>query len=175
MTMIALMTALICILGPLTVPIGPVPVTFSVMMIVLSAYLLGAKAGTLSVLIYLLAGAAGLPVFSGFTGGIQKLLGPTGGYLIGFLFLSFCVGIGVDCFPKNLPMQIFLSVIGYAVVYSFGSVWLSVVLHMTLSQAFAVGVLPFVGLDIAKYIVTLLLGRAIRVRLKTAVPALGLA
>ena len=84
-TITALMTAVTCILAPMSIPIGPVPISFTNLAIYLSLYLLGWKRGTISYLIYLLIGLVGLPVFSGFTGGPAKLAGPTGGYIIGFI------------------------------------------------------------------------------------------
>lgn len=83
MVVTALMAAVTCILAPLSVPIGPVPISLTNFAIYLSLYLLDWKKGTLSYLIYLLLGLVGLPVFSGFTGGLAKLAGPTGGYIIG--------------------------------------------------------------------------------------------
>ena len=81
MTMCAIMAALMCILGPMSIPIGAVPISFTNLVIYLTVYLLGAKKGCISYLIYMLLGVVGLPVFSGYTGGIAKLAGPTGGYL----------------------------------------------------------------------------------------------
>ena len=87
-TITALMTAVTCILAPMSIPIGPVPISFTNLAIYLSLYLLGWKRGTISYLIYLLIGLVGLPVFSGFTGGPAKLAGPTGGYIIGFIVMA---------------------------------------------------------------------------------------
>ena len=84
-TVTALMTAVTCILAPLSIPIGPVPISLTNLAIYISLYLLGWKRGTISYLIYLLIGLVGIPVFSGFTGGPAKLAGPTGGYIIGFI------------------------------------------------------------------------------------------
>ena len=94
-TLTGLMTAAICIVGPfsLPLPVSPVPVTLTNFTIYIAVYVLGLKAGTVSCLIYLCLGAAGLPVFSSFSGGIGKLAGPTGGYLIGFLFLALIQGV----------------------------------------------------------------------------------
>ncbi len=88
MTSTALMTAVTCILGPLAIPIGPVPVSLTPLAVFLSVYILGTKRGTIAYLLYLLIGAVGVPVFSGFTGGLGKLAGPTGGYLIGFILMA---------------------------------------------------------------------------------------
>ena len=90
MSLIGLMTALTCVLGPLAIPLpfSPVPISFTNLAVYLAVYVLGMKAGAVSYLVYLLLGMAGLPVFSGFTGGFGKLAGPTGGYLIGFIFMA---------------------------------------------------------------------------------------
>ena len=87
MALIAVMAAITCILGPLSIPIpvSPVPISLTNLAIYLTVCLLGWKFGTISYLIYLLIGIAGLPVFSSFSSGFAKLLGPTGGYLIGFI------------------------------------------------------------------------------------------
>ena len=89
-TMIGLMTAVTCILGPLSLPLpfSPVPITLTNFAVFLSIYILGMKYGTISLLIYLALGTIGLPVFSSFSGGLGKLSGPTGGYLFGFIFLA---------------------------------------------------------------------------------------
>ena len=101
LTATALMTAVTCILAPLSVPIGPVPISLTNFVIFLSLYLLNWKKGTLSLLIYLLLGLAGLPVFSGFAGGIAKLAGPTGGYIIGFIPMAIVAGIIIDKFHQR--------------------------------------------------------------------------
>ena len=79
------MAAVLCVLAPLSIPIGPVPVTLATLVVYLMGSLLGWKWGTAACLAYLLAGLAGLPVFSGFQGGPGVLLGATGGYILGFL------------------------------------------------------------------------------------------
>ena len=96
MTMCAIMAALMCILGPMSIPIGAVPISFTNLVIYLTVYLLGAKKGCISYLIYMLLGVVGLPVFSGYTGGIAKLAGPTGGYLVGFILLALISGMVHD-------------------------------------------------------------------------------
>ena len=95
-TLIGLMTAITCILAPLSIPIGPVPISLTNFAIYLSLYLLDWKKGTISYILYLLLGLVGLPVFSGFTGGIGKLAGPTGGYIIGFIPMAIIAGIVID-------------------------------------------------------------------------------
>ena len=89
----ALMAAALCILGPLSVPIGPVPISLTNFTIYLFLYLLDTKQVSIAYLVYMLLGLVGLPVFSGYTGGVPKLFGPTGGYLIGFLPMAVAGGL----------------------------------------------------------------------------------
>ena len=91
MAVTALMAAALCVLGPLSVPIGAIPISLSNFVICLTAWLLGPKFGTLSVAVYLLIGLVGVPVFSGYGAGVAKLAGPTGGYLVGYLLLVLAV------------------------------------------------------------------------------------
>ena len=108
-TMIGLMTAVTCILGPLSLPLpfSPVPITLTNFAVFLSIYILGMKYGTISLLIYLALGTIGLPVFSSFSGGLGKLAGPTGGYLFGFIFLALIHG-----FMLRFHKKTFASIIG---------------------------------------------------------------
>ena len=90
------LAAVICVLSPFSVPIGPVPVAFANLAIFLAVYLLGWKWGTVSCLVYLLVGLAGLPVFSGFGSGAAKLLGPTGGDVLGYVPMALLGGWVID-------------------------------------------------------------------------------
>ena len=165
MTMIALMTAVTCILAPLSIPIGPVPISLTNFAIYLSLYLLDWKKGTISYFIYLLLGFAGLPVFSGFTGGLGKLAGPTGGYLIGFIFLALISGLFVDKFPKNRILAVVGMIIGMAVTYIFGTEWLAIQLKMSFVAALSVGVIPYLAGDAVKIIIAIIVGPVLRSRL----------
>ena len=89
MAVTAVMAAVLCVLGPLTVPIGAIPISLANFVICLTAWLLGPKFGTLSVVIYLAIGLIGVPVFSGKRKSLDKVEGPTGGYLVGYLLLAF--------------------------------------------------------------------------------------
>ena len=95
MTLIAVMAALICVAGPLSIAIGPIPLSLASFAVYLAGAVLGAKRGPLAVAIYLLIGLVGVPVFSGFSGGFQKLIGVTGGYLVGYLPCALLTGLGV--------------------------------------------------------------------------------
>ena len=100
---IALVTAITCILAPLSIPLpfSPVPLSLTNLVLYISIFILGWKAATVSYLAYLLLGAIGLPVFSGFAGGLGKLAGPTGGYLVGMIFLTILSGWIAERFLKK--------------------------------------------------------------------------
>ncbi len=168
LALIGLMAGVMCILGPLSLalPVSPVPISLGSMGVALAAFLLGWKRGTLSVLIYLLLGAVGMPVFTGFSGGIGKVLGPTGGYMLGYLFLALILGFCADRWPGKLWMQIGGAVLGTFVLYLFGTLWLAYQGHMGFGAALAAGVLPFLPGDLAKMAIVFLAGIPIRKQLK---------
>ncbi len=163
----ALMTAVTCILAPLSIPIGPVPLSLTNFVIYLSLYLLGWKLATVSYLIYLLIGLIGLPVFSGFTGGIGKLLGPTGGYIIGFIPMAILAGIAVEKY-KNRFVQFLALVLGTIICYTLGTAWFCIEAQSHLSAALGLCVFPFIPGDLCKIILAMLIGPIIRKRLQLA-------
>ena len=167
MVVTALMAAVTCILAPLSVPIGPVPISLTNFAIYLSLYLLDWKKGTLSYLIYLLLGLVGLPVFSGFTGGLAKLAGPTGGYIIGFIPMAIICGFAFEKF-SNRGMQIAGLAIGTIVAYIFGTAWLAIEAHLTFYQALLAGVIPYIPGDLVKIILVVLVGPIVKKRLQSA-------
>lgn len=170
MALIALMAAVTCILGPLSlaIPISPVPISFTNLAVYFTIYVLGTKKGTISYLIYLLLGLVGLPVFSGFSGGAGKLFGPTGGYLIGFIFMALICGIFIEKWPAKLYLHFIGMILGTAVCYLFGTIWLAFQANMDFSAALAAGVIPFIPGDLVKIIIALLAGPVIRKQLKRA-------
>lgn len=157
----ALLTAILCVLAPFSLPIGPVPVSLATLAIYLSVYLLGWKLASASVFFYLLAGLMGLPVFSGFSGGLGKLLGPTGGYLIGYLPLAAAAGILLER-AKNRLLQFLALLLGTAVCYAFGTAWFCTVMDSTPAAALTVCVLPFLPGDMIKMTIALTLGPAVK-------------
>lgn len=168
LTLIGVMTAVTCVLGPLSLPIGLVPISLTNLAIYFAVYILGRKRGTISFMVYLLIGLIGLPVFSGFSGGFPKLAGPTGGYLIGFIFMAFISGIFIDKFQDKIYMCFLGMVLGTIVTYLFGTAWLAYVANMPFNKALTVGVLPFIPGDLVKMIIAALIGPQIRKRLKIA-------
>lgn len=168
LAVIGVMTAVTCVLAPFSLPIGPVPISLTNLAIYFALYTLGAKFGCVSYLIYLLIGFIGVPVFSGFTSGPGKLLGPTGGYLIGFIPMAFIAGIIIDKFISN-RIICFLGMFGGTLVaYAFGTAWLSYQAHMDWKAALMVGVIPFIPGDLAKMILAVIAGPQIRKQLARA-------
>ena len=167
LVLIALMTAITCIFAPMAIPIpvSPVPISLTNLVIMISIYVLGFKDATISYIVYLLLGLVGLPVFSGFTGGLGKLAGPTGGYLIGFIFLALIAGLFVDKFPKNRILAVVGMLIGMAITYIFGTEWLAIQLKMSFVAALSVGVIPYLAGDAVKIIIAIIVGPVLRSRL----------
>ena len=174
LTLTAVMAAVICVLSPisLAIPVSPVPISLASMAIYLAVTVLGAKLGTLSCLIYLLLGLVGLPVFAGYTGGADKLFGPTGGYLIGYLFLALIAGAFVGRFTenkwKNIAFAALGMVLGTVVLYILGTAWLAYSAGMDFQAALWAGVIPFIPGDLVKMVIAVLLGSVIRGRLLQA-------
>ena len=160
MVLIALMTAVTCVLGPLSIPLpfSPVPISLTNFAIFLAIFVLGMKSGTISFIIYLLLGAIGVPVFSAFRGGLQVLAGPTGGYLIGFIFLALIMGFALDHFDRKLVPTIIGMIIGMAVCYAFGTVWLAKLLSLSFKEGLMMGVIPYLAGDAAKIIIAAIVG-----------------
>lgn len=170
LALIGVMSAVICIAGPLTIPLpfSPVPISLVNLALYFAVFVLGRIRGTLSYLIYLLLGLAGLPVFSNFTGGAGKLLGPTGGYLIGFIFMILICGFFIDRWGSNRFLCIAGMILGSTVCNLFGTLWLSYQTGMNFSSALASGALPFIPGDLIKICIAAIFGPQIRKQLKKA-------
>lgn len=162
MAEIALMSAVLCVLAPMAIPlpVSPVPLSLATFALYLAAALLGQRKGTVSVTVYLLLGMAGLPVFSGFSGGIGKLLGPTGGYIIGYIPCALLVGFLVEQgvgkkFSKQWQQMLWNSlamVVGTLICYTLGTVWFLVIMKgtYTFTQAILICVVPYLAFDVIK-------------------------
>ena len=165
--MIGVVTAVTCVLGPLALPIGPVPISLTNLVIYFSLYVLGMRNATISYLVYLLLGLF-LPVFSGGAGGPGKLFGPTGGYLFGFIPMAILGGIVIDRYMDQRVRCFLALVVGTAICYGFGTAWLAYQAHMTFAAALAAGVIPFIIGDLIKIVLAVVIGPQIRKRLAKA-------
>lgn len=165
LAVIGVMTAVTCILAPFSLPIGPVPISLTNLAIYFSLFVLGMKKGTVSYLVYLLIGFIGVPVFSSFTSGPEKLLGPTGGYLIGFIFMAIIAGLFIDKFTNKRIITFLGMAAGTIVCYGFGTAWLAYQAHLSWKQALFAGVIPFILGDAVKMAIAACLGPEIRKQL----------
>lgn len=144
-----------------------VPFTLQTFAVFLSVILLGGRRGTVSVLVYILLGAIGVPVFAEFTGGLGIILNNTGGYIIGFLFSALVMWAAESLFGRKLWVQVVSMVVGLAVCYAFGTVWFMLVY---MRDAGPVGlmtvlgwcVIPFILPDLIKIVLALMLGSTLK-------------
>lgn len=170
LALVGLMTAVICVLGPLAlnIPVSPVPISLGTLAIYFVVSVLGMKLGTISVIIYILLGLAGVPIFAGFTSGPGKLFGPTGGYIIGYIFMALICGFFVDHFGRKLPVYFLGMLLGTAVCYLLGTLWLGFQMNMSFPKALMAGVIPYIPGDLVKLIIAMVVGFQVRKRLLKA-------
>lgn len=152
MTKMALMVAMNCVSAYIIIPLpfSLSPLALQTLIVNLTGYVLNAKHAFMTMLVYLLVGLAGVPVFTGGSAGPGKLFGPTGGYIIGFLvtavFLAYFKGE-----KYNFKRYALLGcVIGIPLIYVFGVVQLKLITGMGWDKAIMTGALPFIPLDIVK-------------------------
>jgi len=146
----------------MAIPIGPVPIVLQNMFVFLSGLLLGSRWGLASVAVYLLAGIVGLPVFAGGTGGIGRIFGPTGGFLIGYLPVVFLVGRMAERLPRRMVWDVAAMTAGAMVLYACGVAWLAAVTGLSPAKALALGMAPFLPGDALKIAAAALIARAVR-------------
>jgi biotin transport system substrate-specific component len=147
----------------IVIPLQPVPITLQTLFTGLAGVLLGGYAGALSQIIYVILGVIGLPVFAGGQAGLGTLLGPAGGYLIGFIAAAYVIGKIVESQREaGLAWIVVSLIIGDLVIYTFGTLQLSLVAHFSINKALLVGVVPFLIGDLIKLIVTVLISIKLR-------------
>ena len=180
LTLCAVMAAVMCVLAPISIPIGPISITGGTLAIYLTVYLLGGVWGAVSTLVYLLVGMVGLPVFSNYMGGISRLAGPTGGYLIGYLPMALLAGAVVELSLRRfkdqggkgaalaLAVQFVGMIAATAVLYAFGTAWYCLQAGVDLQAALAACVIPFIPCDLIKMVAALVVGVPVRRGLERA-------
>ncbi|MDY0312410.1 MAG: biotin transporter BioY [Desulfobacterales bacterium] len=158
----ALMAALIAAGAFIIIPVGPVPVVLQNLFVMVAGLLLTPRWAAGAVAIYLLAGCLGLPVFAGGTGGIGRLLGPTGGYLLAYLPAVILISWTHSRLGRKSWMEISALVLAAAIVYALGVSWLKAVTHMSWTAAVVAGMLPFLPGDVLKIAAALPIARTLR-------------
>ena len=161
MVLAALMAALTAAGAYMVIPIGPVPIVLQNLFVLLSGLLLGSRWAAASMGIYLLGGVLGLPIFAGGSGGLAKLIGPTGGYLVGFPLAAFVIGLVAERSRGRLWLNLTGLVAGSLIIYLCGVTWLKVVLGISAFKALAMGMIPFLPGDALKIGAALFLDRVL--------------
>ena len=163
----ALFSALMCLCAWISLPLGQNPITLQTFALFLTLELLGGKYGSLVCLVYLLLGGIGLPVFSGFRGGLGMLLGATGGYLWGFLLCALLFWLITALFGKSFPVRLIAYLAGLLLCYALGTLWFYCV-YLQVGSALSIGflilkcVVPFVLPDLLKLLLSLALAKKLK-------------
>lgn len=160
----SLFAALLCVLSPLTIPVGAVPVSLGIFAVLLCSSVLGMRRSLVAVLVYIALGAVGLPVFAGWQGGFGVLAGPTGGYIWSYIPVCAIIGRCNDMSVGGLSLAIWAAV-ALCVCYVCGVLQYVAVSGASIFTALAVCVYPFVIFDTAKVWAALFVGRRIRIAL----------
>ena len=163
----ALMGAVLCLLGPFSLPAGPIPLSLATFGVYLAVGLLGTRRGCAAVGLYLLLGAVGLPVFAGFIGGIPHLIGPTGGFLLGYLLCVLLSGLISARLKKPWGIPLSLTV-GTLALYAAGTGWFVWQTRGSIGAALLLCVVPFLAGDAVKIAVA----TAVILPLRKAIPRL---
>ena len=168
MTQIALMTAILCVVSPwvIVLPISPVPVSMALFGVLLAAYLLETRDGVICCSLYILLGCMGLPVFSGGVGGPGKVLGPTGGYLAGYLVVAAITGYMVNRFQGKRLFHLLGMMVGVCGCYALGTLWLCFSMEVGGTEGLMLGVVPYIPADLVKIALVYVLGHDLRQRMR---------
>ena len=167
LTRIALMTAVLCILAPISLPLpaSSVALTMATFAVYLMAYILNPRQALASVGIYLFLGAVGLPVFSGYMAGISRFAAPSGGYLIGYLFLAGISSFFVHHFSRPV-MQVLGMILATMIMYCIGTFWLAYTTGISFLSALPAGMFVFLPLDMVKILCSAYIGRKLQKHIK---------
>ncbi|MCI9027961.1 MAG: biotin transporter BioY [Lawsonibacter sp.] len=168
LAMTAMMAAVIAAVSPFAIPIGPTPITLCTLALYFSPYILGWKRAALATLVYILLGMVGIPVFSGFKAGLGVLMGPTGGYILGYIPMAALAGLGIQTAPKSRRLQLLSMAGATAVLYAFGTAWFCFLSGNSLAYAAKWCILPFIPGDLMKMAAAVTLGPVLRERLVLA-------
>lgn len=166
-----LFAAVTAVCSYISIPLGftPVPVNLATLAVFLAGGILGSRYGTISLAVYTLLGAAGIPVFSEFRGGLGVLAGPTGGYIVGYIAAAFLTGLIIEKLidrksgrKYELSVCIAAEIAGLAVCYAMGTAWFIITTHTGFAASMAACVFPFLPGDALKIIAGALLIRKLR-------------
>jgi len=164
---VGMFAAVLAVLSQISVPMpSGVPITLQTFAVALTGAVLAWKLGTASMLVYILLGAVGVPVFAGFSGGAQVLVNYTGGFIWGFIVMVLLCGIGVQM--KNKMAGVLLGIAGLAVCHLFGTLQFMFVMKMGLAESFLLASAPYLIKDVVSVVLGFVIGGQIRTRLLKA-------
>jgi len=146
---------------------SPVPITLQTFFVILSGAILGKRLGSLSQFVYLILGTIGLPVFQGYSSGVAYILGPTGGYIIGFIVSAYFIGYMLRYKSSNITWVIASFVAGSLIICILGSLWLVYLYKINIVTAISIGILPFLPGDMIKIFFATIIYSKISQRSKT--------
>lgn len=163
----AMFAAVLAVASWISVPLPftPIPINLATLAVSLTGALLGYKYGSLSVLVYLLLGAVGVPVFAGFTGGLGHIAGPTGGYIVGYLTSAFICSLIINILDKEgtkwwgTAIAVFAGTLS---CYILGTIWFIVLTHNTLAASLTMCVIPFLPGEVFKFVAAVILVAALK-------------
>jgi biotin transport system substrate-specific component len=155
----ALMAALMASTGFFAIPVGPVPITLQTFFSLLAGVVLGPLYGAVSMILYVILGVLGLPVFSKGQSGIGVVLGPTGGFIVGFIFAAWLIGILTSKNKNDYPKILIAMLGGVIVIYLFGLLQFVLVTKTPFSQAILAVVIPFIPIDAVKAVFAAVVGK----------------
>ena len=169
LTIIPMFAALTAILSQIAIPIGPVPVNLSLVSVFLSAAILSTHNAVISQVIYILLGVIGVPVFTSFNSGIQALVGPTGGYIIGYIPCVLITGMLIQRFGKKFIGRAISMLLGLASCYALGTAWFMRLTQTPAWSALTLCVFPFLIADAIKIIFATIISLKIKNKISTEV------
>ena len=164
-TMCAVMAAVTAVSAQISIPMpSGVSITLQTFAVALTGYLLGIKPALASIAVYILLGAIGAPVFTGFKGGAAVLTGVTGGFIAGFLPMTAMCGIRINSGKEsiNRAAEIVLGLIGLALCHVFGTLWFSLMTHTSPAAAFVRVSLPYLLKDIVSTAAAWIIAQAVK-------------
>jgi len=165
MLKIAIFAAITAILAQVEIPLPLIPISGQTLAVGIAATILGSRQGSLAMVLYMAIGAVGLPVFAGFSGGPQVLVGPSGGYIFGFIAAAYVTGLILEKTRFTIPMAVIANIMGMFVTLVFGTIQLKLVLDLGWSASLAAGVYPFLAVGFIKAFLASWIGIVVRRRL----------
>lgn len=157
-TYISILTCILCVVSPFSLNIGTIPITLSLFIICIIGIICKPYESLLAVILYIFIGLIGIPVFSSFTSGIGMIIGPTGGFIIGYIPCILIISLITRINKKQISLYFISTFLGTIVCYLIGTLWYMLYANVTFKYSLLICVVPFVLFDIVKIILSSLVG-----------------